>query len=241
WYEVVPVFQIVLQFVTSPEAERETFVNSPVVLRVPPELDLIKIDSARARSPPESRGPSRAETLEAGEDESAVLIAEIGRVVTRRFKLKARAHAVFFERQVDVVGEFKLARAARTGDLRAAARERAQDLDGGHVRQRRDLHVLPDRLKTNLVEELFADRAGIGEAQYVFGRIGRVPPLREIEIAHAVVVAPRGVALIFDARGVGRRQQVFDARVQIERSPWLPDRVVEKAVGQGRVDSFRLV
>src|SRR5262245_27272317 len=111
-HDVVPVVQIGLQFVTSAEAERETFVNSPVVLRVPPELDLIEIDSARARSPLESRGASRAKSLEAGEVESAVLIAEIGRVVTRRFDLKAGSHAVFFERNVEIVGEFKLARAA---------------------------------------------------------------------------------------------------------------------------------
>src|SRR5262249_32060013 len=111
-HEVVPVIQIGLQLVTRAETEREAFVNSPVVLRVPPELDLIEIDLARARSPLESRGPSRAKSLESGEDESALPIAEIGRVVPRRFKLKTGAHAVFFERQVEVVGEFKLARAA---------------------------------------------------------------------------------------------------------------------------------
>src|SRR5262249_27119644 len=111
-HAVVPVSQCGLQLGTCAETECEAFVNSPVVLRVPPELDLIEIDATRAQSPPESRGPSRAKGLEAGEDKGPVLIAEIGRVVAQSFDLKAGSHAVFFERNVEIVGEFNLARAA---------------------------------------------------------------------------------------------------------------------------------
>src|SRR5262249_10401785 len=76
-HEVVPVVKIALQFVTRAETEREAFENSPVILRVPPELDLIEVNAARAGSPPEARWPPRAKGLDTGEDERAVLVAKI--------------------------------------------------------------------------------------------------------------------------------------------------------------------
>jgi hypothetical protein len=204
-------------------------------------LRLLDRDERIAEISRESRRPPGFVRVEAGEREGAAGVPQLVGVVTTRLELESGSQRVAADGDVEVLVHLDQARAARPGELRAAAVERVQHEDCGLGAERREADVVAPPLHAQLVVHRLADRSGEGGAQHVLGPGLCVRALRQVEVADAQVLEVGAVALKFGAEHLRPCQLMLEARGEIQRFVRFPDRSVDQAGGHRGDDRLGVV
>ena len=138
--------------------------------------------------------------------------------------------------EVDVLLEVELLRRPPSGLPGAAAREGVQHTNGRQRRRRRGVGVLRRPLGLELGEDP-ADKARVEHAYRVAAAVDRKRARRQIEIAHAQVVARIAPARVFGAQLVVLAHLVHDADAgvqTVDRLPYLAEDIAGRRRGDDR-------